>query len=197
MSTFNSRGVHFSTIKFFERTLLVHDKVQDVRFEDIFFRITLYDSRVVNLIVNEYIHGMAAVCEALEEFPSAFVVNCGNWNSYTGCERVHVSGCIGKPDFGDRKIPILPNRSKVFVFGSILNSECPRDFDILIIYDSNLVPANKAYIDHRKFLSFLRKKIDLPIDLILLTYEEERKRISSTDLRIPMTENLIRVLDNF
>lgn len=87
MGNFNSWGVSFSTISFFERALKGHSKVAAVtRTRDIVFRIErVYPlSTVTALLVDEYALGLAAVLRAREEFPEADCIVTGSgWNGYT------------------------------------------------------------------------------------------------------------------
>ena len=86
MPVYNEWNVSYSTISFVERALQSHSKVaQFSRSQDIVFEVTHIDGRVLKMVlVNEYILGVAAVHQALSQFPGAeYVVTCANWNAYT------------------------------------------------------------------------------------------------------------------
>ena len=86
MPDFNSWGVSYSIITFFERALAGHNKVKSsTRVDDIHFVIEHVNGTTVHvLLVNEYSLGLAAVLRAKAEFPKIeFVVTGGNWNGYT------------------------------------------------------------------------------------------------------------------
>jgi hypothetical protein len=86
MLEFNSWGVSYSMISFFECALRGHGKVASFRrVHDIQFLIEHVNGTIINmLLVNEYSLGLAAVLRAREEFPDAeYIVTGGNWNGYT------------------------------------------------------------------------------------------------------------------
>jgi predicted nucleotidyltransferase len=63
---------------------------------------------------------------------------------------------------------------RLFLFGSALYSENPRDIDILVVYATSLSPVDA--LDFRsKLISKLRKYIAIPIHVVLLSQSEERK----------------------
>jgi predicted nucleotidyltransferase len=66
----------------------------------------------------------------------------------------------------------LPEGSKAYVFGSFTRSAEPRDFDLLIVYDSKICAPSKAYKFHEEFLIQLRQQLPLRLDVTLLTQEE-------------------------
>ena len=68
----------------------------------------------------------------------------------------------------------LPEGSMAFVFGSVLRNAHPMDFDLLVVYDPSLCPPNIAYRVHAPFFGRLSQKTDLPVDMTLLTYQEEK-----------------------
>lgn len=67
----------------------------------------------------------------------------------------------------------IPSHSKAFVFGSVLHSSEPNDFDLLVVYDSNLCPPVEAYERHSSICSDISALFDLPVHLTLLTQSEE------------------------
>ena len=86
MSEFNSWGVSYSVISFFERALRGHNKVASLRrVNDIQFLIEHVNGTTLNvLLVNEYSLGLAAILRARVEFPDVeYIVTGGNWNGYT------------------------------------------------------------------------------------------------------------------
>lgn len=61
----------------------------------------------------------------------------------------------------------------LYLFGSSLYSETPSDIDIAIIYDKNYVSVQEAIEFRSELLNNLSSKIDMKIDTILLSSEEE------------------------
>lgn len=68
----------------------------------------------------------------------------------------------------------LPRGSIAFVFGSVLWSSRPRDFDLLIVYNPSICPSDRAYTEHRRFSTGIEQKMGLRVDMTLLTYDEEK-----------------------
>ena len=65
---------------------------------------------------------------------------------------------------------IFQSFTDVYIFGSVIkNNSIPNDIDLLLIYDkySTEIQSGKDYI-----YSFLGKKLDLFVDLTILSYEE-------------------------
>lgn len=86
MPVFNNWGVSYSVIRFFERSLNGHNKIDSFeRREDIHFVIKHINGITLHvLLVDEYSLGLAAVLRARAEFPEIdYVVTGGNWNGYT------------------------------------------------------------------------------------------------------------------
>lgn len=86
MPAFNSWGVSYAVISFFERVLSGHNKVESfTRVDDIHFVIKHVNGTMLHvLLVNEYVVGLAAVLRAKSEFPEIeFIVTGGRWNGYT------------------------------------------------------------------------------------------------------------------
>jgi len=82
----NDWGVSYSTISFVEQALTNHAKVASFeRSKDIVFDIELESGRrITMLLLDEYTLGVAAIHEALAEFPGVeYIVTGGNWNAYT------------------------------------------------------------------------------------------------------------------
>jgi len=86
MPEFNSWGVSYAIISFFERALRGHNKVVSFqRVNDIQFLIEHANGTTLNvLLVDEYSLGLAAILRARGEFPDVeYVVTGGNWSGYT------------------------------------------------------------------------------------------------------------------
>ena len=86
MQKFNSWGVSFSTIRFFEEGLESHNKIKSIsRDSDILFTIdTVFNATYKVLLLNEYVMGEASVIKALGEFGKLdFIVYGGKWNDST------------------------------------------------------------------------------------------------------------------
>ncbi len=86
MPEFNSWGVSYSVISFFERALKGHSKVSSfTQIDDIFFIINDTSGRILKvLLLNDYSLGLAALLRAKAEFPDLdYIVTGGNWNGYT------------------------------------------------------------------------------------------------------------------
>ncbi len=65
---------------------------------------------------------------------------------------------------------IFQSFTDVYIFGSVIkNNSIPNDIDLLLIYDkySTEIQSGKDYI-----YSFLEKKLDLFVDLTILSHEE-------------------------
>ena len=86
MPTYNSWGVEYPAIKFFERLLHTHNRVESfTRSDDILFRVCRTNGTITNvLLVTEYTVGVAAVIRAIDEFPTTnHIVTSGKWYAYT------------------------------------------------------------------------------------------------------------------
>jgi predicted nucleotidyltransferase len=70
----------------------------------------------------------------------------------------------------------------LFIFGSALYSENPRDIDILVVYATTLRPGDALYF-RAKLIRKLKKYITIPIHIVLLSRDEER------EVRFIKTEN--------
>lgn len=68
----------------------------------------------------------------------------------------------------------VPEYSQAFVFGSVLFSNEPNDFDMLIIYDETVCQPIDAYDKHKELCSSIRVLFNLPVHLTLLTHAEEQ-----------------------
>lgn len=85
----------------------------------------------------------------------------------------------------------LPNSSTAFIFGSFLSRSDPSDIDVLILYDPLEFKPEYAYRSHASFVGELQRLVALPVDLTLLTYEEEQSSDFIKDTRaIPFEEKL-------
>jgi predicted nucleotidyltransferase len=67
----------------------------------------------------------------------------------------------------------IPKSSKLYVFGSALTATTPNDLDVLVIYDPQACPPQKAYSVHRETVVDLEKYYQLPVHITLLTFSEE------------------------
>lgn len=82
---------------------------------------------------------------------------------------------------------VVDQFKEVYIFGSILNPDViPNDIDILIIYSK---PSEGLNFALEKFLNALDSKVDLPVDLTVLSFEEEAEtsflsRIKQTCLKV-------------
>jgi hypothetical protein len=84
---YNNWNVSYSTITYLEKALSTHSNVDSFsRSKDILFKIDLKSGHTVTaLLLNEYTLGLAAVHEAIYQFPNIqFIANGSNWNEYTG-----------------------------------------------------------------------------------------------------------------
>ena len=64
---------------------------------------------------------------------------------------------------------------RIYVFGSYITTSNPRDIDILFIFKSDETDQYKLAIKFRKSITLLlNRKLNLPVDVILLTEEEEK-----------------------
>ena len=79
----------------------------------------------------------------------------------------------------------LPRNSDIFVFGSWLRNPKPSDIDILVVYDEQFCPPDKAYKQIQPVISRVEDVIGYKVDLTLLSKEEERsvKFIKKADCR--------------
>jgi len=91
------------------------------------------------------------------------------------------------PNFIRQHIALFDSFDNIYLFGSILNiSKAPNDIDILLIYSKH---SNSIIKDLNNISSVLEKMFNLPIDLTVLSIEEERetkflKRIDSLYLKL-------------
>ena len=69
----------------------------------------------------------------------------------------------------------LPEGTTAYVFGSFINTEFPNDLDILFLYDPSKCLPQNAYKEHLSFIEYLKVCSGLPVDVTLLTYDEQRQ----------------------
>ena len=62
----------------------------------------------------------------------------------------------------------------LYIFGSALQTTSPRDLDLLLVIDESIVPVHQAYLRSRPMVELLQGMIGLPVDLTVLTKQEER-----------------------
>lgn len=80
-----------------------------------------------------------------------------------------------------------PHSSRVFVFGSVFRKSDPSDIDILIVYDKTECQPHAAFLFHERLIRDIEDSSGLPVDVTLLTYEEEKataftKRVGAIEL---------------
>jgi len=74
------------------------------------------------------------------------------------------------------ELNIMPKKHfDLYLFGSVLYSDTPSDIDIAIIYDKNYISVQQAIQYRSELLNDLSQKIELKIDTILLSREEEKE----------------------
>ena len=66
----------------------------------------------------------------------------------------------------------VPDRIKIYVFGSAVYHTKPRDVDLLFIYDETQDPPNTAYSKIRPMLFTLAADFETPIHPIILSKSE-------------------------
>ena len=66
----------------------------------------------------------------------------------------------------------IPSHSEAYVFGSVLNSLAPDDFDLLIVYDPEVCPPQNAYVCHSPLCEDISIMFRLPVHLTALTRSE-------------------------
>ena len=70
------------------------------------------------------------------------------------------------------KLSQVPKKTEVFVFGSILTSNDPRDLDIVIVYENSFF-IQSAIFDHcSEFVNELNELYNLKIDVTYLSRDE-------------------------
>ncbi len=90
-------------------------------------------------------------------------------------------------EFIKQHITLFDSFDSVYLFGSILNTnKISNDIDILLIYSKY---SNKIINDLNSICSVLEETVGLPVDLTVLSIEEEKdtkflKRISSLYLKL-------------
>jgi hypothetical protein len=67
----------------------------------------------------------------------------------------------------------VPEGSRVFVFGSVINLDNPRDVDVLVVYDPDICQPALAYRQHLDLRVSLESLLDVPVHITLLTEAEE------------------------
>lgn len=84
---------------------------------------------------------------------------------------------------------------RLFLFGSSLFSESPRDLDLLIVYEAS-VSVTQALKFRSKVIAKLRKYISLPIHVVLLSHDEERETgfVSRENCRLLTRRDIRRVV---
>jgi len=88
----------------------------------------------------------------------------------------------------------LPSSSTALVFGSFLYRSDPRDIDVLVLYDPSVFSPADAYRGHAPFVKEIQCLVGLPLDLTLLTYDEEKSSGFIEDTGAVPIEEAIRKL---
>ena len=68
----------------------------------------------------------------------------------------------------------IPDHSKAYVFGSVLTSIVPNDFDLLIVYDQSRWAPGEAYAKHAELFEEIKIAFGLPVHQTLLTDSEAK-----------------------
>lgn len=71
-------------------------------------------------------------------------------------------------------IPVLPDGSSAYLFGSASRSDRYADIDLLILYDPSLCPAARAHTAHKAVVDRVAEIAGAPVHLCLLSYSEEQ-----------------------
>ena len=92
----------------------------------------------------------------------------------------------------------VPSYSRAYVFGSVLTSSAPDDFDLVIVYDQVQCQPSEAYARHANLIREIKGAFGLPVHLTLLTTREAKsveifKRISA----VPLDEALRELTNRF
>ena len=82
---------------------------------------------------------------------------------------------------------ITNNVYSVYLFGSWLHSDNPKDIDVLIVYNPTICPPSKIQAMTRPFLEQLRRIFNLEVDTVYLTEKEEK------DINFIKTERCISI----
>lgn len=67
----------------------------------------------------------------------------------------------------------VPDKIDIFIFGSYLNSENPKDVDLIVIYDSNIYTGNSIFDNCLNLINQIKEKCGLPVDVTYLSINEE------------------------
>ena len=74
-----------------------------------------------------------------------------------------------------KSLQTIPDGYKIYLFGSLLNTEECNDIDLAIIYDNKIIGIEEA-IEYRKMIiNCIEKEFELPIEIILLSNEENKQ----------------------
>ncbi len=68
----------------------------------------------------------------------------------------------------------MPSNSEAYIFGSVLISSTPADFDLLVIYDEAQCLPSEAFATHAAFVQEINTAFGLPVHLTLLTKGEAK-----------------------
>lgn len=69
----------------------------------------------------------------------------------------------------------VPKESRVYIFGSSLRCGKPNDIDVLVLYDSHNYVGKSTYAAHKQLKEQIEDITNLPADMTLLSYSEEKE----------------------
>lgn len=64
---------------------------------------------------------------------------------------------------------------KVYLFGSARKSSSPRDIDLLLIYDKELITVDRILWIKNYIRNYIDSKFNKPVDIIVLSQKEEKE----------------------
>ncbi|MCY8629383.1 nucleotidyltransferase domain-containing protein [Bacillus spizizenii] len=67
------------------------------------------------------------------------------------------------------------DKLKFFLFGSFGRAASPNDIDLLIMYDRDYISIEQILFLRRKIVTYSKEVIDIPMDISLLTFIEEKE----------------------
>lgn len=67
----------------------------------------------------------------------------------------------------------VPDNIDVFIFGSYLNSENPKDVDLIVIYDSNIYTGKSIFDNCLNLINQIKEISGLSVDVTYLSINEE------------------------
>lgn len=92
----------------------------------------------------------------------------------------------------------VPRNSEVYVFGSILHSENPKDLDLLIIYDPDIYEPSTAYKAHQSLTDCLENLLTISVHATVLTHSEySQSRFKEMITPIPLGTVILSLIEKF